>query len=511
MLSQKKIAFIFIFLIINLLGFSQEKTQTPKKIEIIHSNDLEVNEKMGKNVQILRGNVSLKHEDATMFCDSAFFNTAENSFTAMSNVHIVKPSAETDTVHLFGDSLNYVGKEKMAIVRKNVRLTKDSMILTTENLNFDLKTEIGYYFDKGTTINDQDTLKSEFGYFYSRTDELFFKKDVIILSQNYKIYSDTLRHHTKHKISYFFGPTYIVSKENLIYCENGWYNHKNEKCQFQKNAYLQSKHQKLSGDSLFYDRKERIGRAFRNVELLDTVQNIVLKGNVGFYKEKPEESILYNEALFMQISESDTLFLHADTLRSNYDSAGNYRILKAFYKCQLFKKDMQACCDSLVYSFKDSTTEMHRNPVIWNEENQLTADFIKIFSRENKVYRIEMKNAAFIVSQEDSLRFNQVKGRNMIGYLKNNRLYKVDVDANAETVYFAKDGETIIGVNKISSSTMKIYLGNNKIDKIWFYTKPSSTLYPPNQLSPQETLLPDFKWLDKLRPKNKYEIMKKEH
>ena len=170
--------------------------------------------------------------------------------------------------------------------RNHVILKKDSLLLKTDSLDYDLGNNIGYYFNNGVTVNGEDTLKSVFGYYYADDNEFFFKKNVKVINPRFKIISDTLMHNTKTKITYFIGPTDIISDSNFIYCENGWYNHNNNISQFNKNAYLKNKEQKLQGDSLYYNRNLGIGKAFKNVTFTDSIQNIMLKGNYGFRSEE---------------------------------------------------------------------------------------------------------------------------------------------------------------------------------------------------------------------------------
>ena len=157
---MKKI--FFILLLFPFIVFSQENnTDTIKEIEIIHSNVLKTTLKHGPDIKILIGEVELLHDSATMYCDSAYYNSVLNEFIAFSNVHLIKLQP-TDTVQMFGETLHYFGENKKAEVRNNVILTKDSTTLYTDSLNFDLNTDIGYYFEGGRTESGEDTLISDY-------------------------------------------------------------------------------------------------------------------------------------------------------------------------------------------------------------------------------------------------------------------------------------------------------------------------------------------------------------
>jgi hypothetical protein len=151
--------------------------------------------------------------------------------------------------------------------------------------------------------------------------------------------------------------------------------------------------------------------------------------------------------------------------------------------------------------------EMHGQPVVWSEENQLTADYIYILTANNEVEQVNMETNAFIISESDSVRFNQIKGKRMIGLVENRQLVQINVYENGESLYYLKDDDDLlIGSNHITCTNMNIFLKNKQIDRIWFYEKPTALMRPPNRLSASEKELAGFRWEGKHRPKQKDDI-----
>jgi lipopolysaccharide export system protein LptA len=500
-----------------LILFQTTSAQKKKKIQY-KSGVLYTTEELGPDIKVLIDSVVFTHENAKMYCDSALFNPSANFFDAFGNIKVVKPTEERDTVFLYGDTLRYDGDKKLASVRNRVSLLNDSLRLFTDSLDYDLQQDMGYYFDGGITINGDDTISSNYGYYYATQNEFFFKENVVVNNPRFEMYSDTLKHNTEKHISYFFGPSEIFSDENYIYCEDGWYNHDKHLSRFKKNALLRNEEQAIEGQLIVYDRNKGVGEAYTDVTIRDSTQNIILTGNYGYYNEQTDYSLMTDSAVFIQITDTDSLYLHADTIRSFYvDSEGlestkkeeneTYRIVQAYHKTKIFKTNFQAKCDSLVYTFRDSVMELHSDPVIWSEDNQLTADYIYVLTRNSEVEQVNMEENAFIISQTDSLRFNQIKGNRMIGFVEKRQLVQINVYEQGESLYFLKDdNDLLIGSNRITCKDMKIYLKDDAIDRIWFYENPKALMKPPNSLSQSESKLPGFRWEDKQRPKNKYDI-----
>lgn len=499
--SIKVLTLAVLFVLMVLDSIAQKKT----KVELLNANTLEYDESLGKNVRRLIGDVRLKHEDAIMTCDSAYMYAETNSFDAFGNVHIF----QGDSVQLFGDSLKYNGNTRKAQLNGSVKLIDKDMTLTSTNLNYDMKSKMGYYHSGGTIISNKNSinLKSNQGYYFTQSKEFFFKDKVVLKHPQYEMFSDTLKYNTFSEITYFFGPTRIISDSNLIYCENGWYDTRNDVSQYSKNAYLFSKEQKLYGDSLYYDRKGALGKALGNITIIDTVQKIMINGDYAIHYEKGNRSLVTGKTMLTMMFENDSLFLHSDTLLSIFDSTQSNRFIHAFHKVKFYKNDLQGKCDSLVYIMQDSLIRLFYDPVLWSDENQLTAEYFELKMHDGKAEKLEMINSAFIITQEDSVKFNQIKGKNMTGYFVENQLSVVDVREDGETVYYAKEDKGgYIGVNKALSTDIRIYLGNKAVNKITFLKNPKATLYPLEQVKSEELILSGFNWRYAIRPMSKEEI-----
>ena len=490
----------------------QSAAQTNPKIEIVNSNTLEVNETYGPDIKILRGDVAFYHDSAYMYCDSALYNNKENFFKAFGRIHIERLMSDNDTVHLWSDSASYDGNTKLATARRNVKMTRDSMVMLTENLDFDMTANVACYFDGGTTFSGEDTLISDYGHFYPNTNDLKYTKDVEIHNPDYLMRSDTLTYNIKTKISNFIGPTEIISDSDYLYTERGWFNHITDQGQLTKHNYMTSNERRLDADTIFYDRARNYGYGRSNVEITDTVKAIKLLGDEAHYYDQDQKSILTKKALMIYYSDIDTLYLHADTICSYMvpfvdqpDSL--YRMVKANHKTKMFRRDIQAMCDSMVYDFSDSTITMNRNPVIWHNENQITAENMKFYTSNNHIDMVELLNKAFVISQVDSLNhYNQIFGKNMVAYLDSNIIQEVEVISEANTVYYTVEDSIATGMNIISSQDMNIHFTKGKVDKIWFYKKPKGTIYPLEGLTKRQQFLDGFVWYDKHRPHKRDDV-----
>ena len=501
----KAVKYLFIFAMILVWSLQQIHAQKTTKVKLIRANELLMDDHFNKDIQRLIGNVVMLHDSTYFYCDSAWLNRKANNFLAFSKVHIVV----SDTLEIFGDSLIYDGATRVADLHGNVKLVDNRATLTTNHLTYDRKTRIAYYYTGAVIVSDSNVLTSRVGHYYTDDKEVYFRDQVVLTNPDYVMKSDTLKYNTVSKTSWFFGPSTIVGEEDSIYCEDGWYNTELDVSRLKRNVFVQHNEQILMGDTVFYRRSPRYGMAESNVVLHDTDQDVYVMGHFAEYDEDLNYAFVTDSALAIMPEKKDSLFLHADTMWMLTNDRGKAQLMKAYYKVKYFRQDLQGMCDSLVYHFSDSTIIMYNEPVMWSEENQLTSDSVTIVIRNNEIDSMVLHGSCFIISEDDSIydHYNQIKGLTMIAYFKDNELVKIKVTGNAETLYFLREEDrSLIGIQKAISNRMIIYLDSNQIRGFTYIDKPDGAIHTVDELSEQDLILRDFKWLDDRRPLKKEDI-----
>lgn len=458
------------------------------------------------DVQVIKGNVRFRHDNALLYCDSAYFYEKANSFDAYSNVRIV----QGDTLFVYGDVLYYDGNLKLARLRKNVRMENRKTTLTTDSLNYDRITNFAYYYTGGKIVDDENTLTSVWGQYSTSTNQALFKNSVNLVNDNFTLTSDSLRYNTKTNVANIIAPSHIVyDKETDIDTQSGWYNTATEHMMLLERSLITQKDGKtITGDTIFYDKNQKFGEVFTNVVMNDTVQKTTLRGNYIYYNELTENGIAADSALLTDWSGKDTMYVHADTLFTLKDSV--YDVMRGKHNVRLFRVDVQGICDSLLYSTRDTLMHMYGEPVLWSEKNQISGDYVKIFTGNQSVDSIYVENNAIIVQREDTSYFNQISGKDIKAYVDSGNLKRVFVSGNAETIYFPRDEKdsTFIGINKTESSYVMIHFRDKKVERIVLTTVSSGVIYPVDQLSGGDLFLKNFFWIEEERPKSPEDVLK---
>lgn len=498
----------YIFLLsIAFFALTNIVAQQKSRVNIEHADSFKYNAKFGKDIQRLIGNVVIRQDSTLFYCDSAYINEVKNSFEAFSNVHI----KVNDTVDVYGRRMLYDGNTKIAELFDSVKLIDKNTVLTTDHLIYNRITKTALYDAGGKIVNKDNILVSRWGLYFTKIRTFHFRDDVVLTNPDQETYSDTLIYNTNNETAYFLGPTVIRGKESIIYCENGWYDTKNDISKLVKRPSITNADQTIVADSLYYDNNTFFGKAMGNVEIIDTLYKVIITGRQGEFWDKQGKAYVTDSAIAITYDKYDSLFIHADTMWLNFDNDRKAKMMRAYYGVRFYREKLQGKCDSLSYDMKDSTIRLYEKPVLWSGKNQLTADSIAIAVSGNRADSLMMYNTAFIVSKDTAETFNQIRGKNMVAYFVKNELAKINVNGNAQTVYYVREEDGyLIGIDLAESSNMTIRIKNSEIQTISYQTSVDEDMFPEKELTENETRLKDFSWQKELRPLDKMDIFREE-
>lgn len=462
------------------------------------------------DAQIVTGNVQFRHDSVYMYCDSACYYDRTSSFEAFGNVRM----EQGDTLFLYGDRLYYDGLTQIAQMRENVRMENRTTTLLTDSLNYDRVYGLGYFFDGGTMMDDQNVLTSEWGEYSPQTKQSVFNYNVRLVNPQFTLTSDTLRYNTASKVADIVGPSDIWSDGNHIWSEKGAYNTVTGKADLYDRSVLTSGERRLTGDTLLYDRTTGVGEAFSRMVMTDTVNRNMMTGEYGYYNELTKSAFATDSAVAVDWSQGDSLYLHADTLRMetfHLDTDSMFREMRAYHRVRFFRTDVQGTADSLVFSTLDSCLTMYRDPIVWNGNQQLVGEVMKVYMNDSTIDWSHIIGQALSVErlQNDSTLYNQVSGKEIKSYFSGGEMKKTEVIGSVRVVYYPMDSDsTLIGMNVSETSKLEIYLENQKIERMVMSPKSSGTLYPMTQIPVGKDKLDNFVWFDYIRPRDRYDIFR---
>ncbi|MCH2045370.1 MAG: hypothetical protein MK212_14735 [Saprospiraceae bacterium] len=493
----------------------------------------------------LQQDVVLQDSSTTMFTDILYYDLNTKIARYPTGTLI-----ESDSAKLVSKSGYYNANTNLAYFNDSVAVTHPKYKLhAVDTLSFDTQREIAYFHGPTTIYNTERVIYCERGYYDSQNNQAEFSQNAFYSSnsdgkqenaeadriiydgstESYQLlgnayFKDEAQEGTADSILYdgrteqydfrgnprFFNSSDTTSNQSIESKQTS-YDPETKVISFEGDVRVEDKGQLLLSDSLNYNKDSKQGTAIGNVIWQDSTSGTNIFSGKAYYDNKNDILIADQHPVLVTPIDKDSLWITSDTLYSIADTIGkDARQLRAYHQVRIFKEDMQGICDSLVYSDADSIFHMYGNPVLWVDSVQFTADTIRIHLRNKKIHRVDMRQKSFITNTDDNVYFNQIKGKDVTAYFRNNRLATMRIDGNGETVYYAKDGENrFMGVNDIDCSRMVMYFKENQIQQIKFIGAPKAVLHPMGQVDHKKLRLEGFKWFENKRPKSKREILGK--
>ncbi|SHG21436.1 OstA-like protein [Flavobacterium defluvii] len=486
----------------------KKNAQAPKKINIEHSDYLDVDQETAPDAVLLTGNVKVNHDGVVLTCNKAYYFQKENYLKAFGNVQLV----QGDTLFLNSKYAEYNGNMKKAFATGNAVMTSPDATLQTDTINFDRNTQEVFYNTKGTIVNKDNTLVSKSGKYFVTEKKFQFLTEVTITNPKYVIKSNHLDYYSNSGHTYLLGPSTITSKANYIYTERGFYDTKKNLAHFLRKSYIKYDDRLIEGDSLFYNRNTEFASATRNVKITDSINKGLVKGHYAEIYKLKDSMFVTKRAVAINLVENDSVYIHGQKLMVT--GKEGERILRAFKNVRFYKTDMSGKCDSIHSNSKTALTKLIGNPILWNGDSQITGDVMHLIGDNNtrKLDSLKVINNTFLISKDTlGTGYNQVKGLNLFGKFKEGKLHDVDVVKNTEVVYFMRnDANELIGINKNVSSKINLILENNAVETITFFNRVDGDIFPEEDLPENARKLRGFVWRGDERIKSKDDIFSAE-
>lgn len=492
---MKKLLIALFLICFSTLVFGQTEVEK-RQINIVYGANFTKDEAKYPGASIFSKDnrqVQFEHQGADLWCDLAIFYQKENRLIAAGNIRL----QQGDSVNMTSKRIDYDGNLKLAKAKEDVVLRNSDMTLRTDTLYFDRAVQEAYYNTSGTVVDSANTLTSEIGKYFMEIKKYQFLDSVFIRNPEYTLESERLDYYTNSKNAYMYGPSTITGEAYKIYCERGYYDTKIESGYGIKNTKINYNNRIIEGDSVYFDKASEFASATNNIKVTDTINNGVIEAHYAeVFKAKDSVFATYR-AVSKSLVEQDTLYMHGDTLMIT--GKPEDRIIRAFRNSKFYKTDLSGKCDSIHFEQRTGITQLIKNPVMWNVENQMTGDSIhfKFDMETEKLDSMKVINNAFIISLDSISKtgYNQAKGKDMFGKFIENELKIVDLVKNTEVIYYMyNDDQELVGINKTICSAIRMTMANNDIEEIKFITNPDGDIFPDKDLPLNSRKLKGFIW-----------------
>lgn len=492
-----------------------QKNGPAEKVKLVHSDFFQKSLEKYSGNPFFKGNVQFVHQGSILTADEVIFYQDQNFVKAIGNVKLQNADGSVIT----SGEMEYDGNTQKGIARKKVLLVDPGQTIETETLYYDRLSNKAYFNTGGTITKDGNVMYTKSATYDLNSRIIDFTGNVRIDNAEYTVEGINIVQNQNTNTATFNGATTITNKKNpsnLIYTEKGTYNMNSKEVYLKKNSRIHYNGKILTGDDLYFNQITGFGTGKGNVTLRDPLENRYMKGGYGEIFEKKDSAMMTDKPYAVKILEKDSMYFSAERILAyqkldSLDPLQKKSFLRAYKKARMFKTNIQVRADSLSFNETDGVMHLDGKPIAWSGEKQVTGDKIEAyFDTENEfIDSLKVIGNAFAISKADSLNlkdeFNQVKGKLMTIYYKNNEISLAKVIGNAQAITYADDQNEKtkeverIGVALSTCGTIEAEFEDRKVQIISCNIGANTEIYPMSLIKNEQRFFPDFNWNTKDR------------
>ncbi|HRP32053.1 MAG TPA: OstA-like protein [Agriterribacter sp.] len=490
----------------------------------------------------LRDQVKLSDGKATLTTNELEYDLSTKTGSYQNNGKIV-----TATSILTSKEGYYYADTKDAYFRKEVRLTDPEYTMATDTLLYNVNSEVATFVSP-TTINDgKSIIRTSDGYYDMKLGVANFGKRPVIEDSTQYFTADNIRFDKTTGDGHAEGNfVYIDTAQGVsLFSEKSDFNRDTKIVLATGKPVMILKQENdsifISGDSLYSGiMLDTLYQKDSSTSVTDTSRGKFVASaqdsrspapeiNQDTTLHQPENArisksldkpvlarsnqvlpAINNEANDSLVQSAKTLS-RRDSLKASpllkVDRVDSVRFFQAFHHVRIFSDSMQAVCDSMYFSAKDSVFRLYTNPIVWAKESQITGDTIYLYTKNKKPEHIEVLENAFSISRSNDSFYNQIKGNVINGFFKDGEIEHITAKGSAESLYYLQDDDSAYtGANYAQADLINLYFIKKELDKITWLYDVKGGFYPVTQVPEERRIFRNFRWEEGRRPKTRMEL-----
>lgn len=418
----------------------------------------------------------------------------------------------------------YFSKDGLFSFRDSVQMYADSVFITTQRLDYHTETDVAVVKENTVAWKDSSMLFANSGKFFRRSNLFDFDKDGYIFTPEQELWADRLMYYRNTGNADLFRNVQVLDTVNksIAMADKVIYRPDEEKIELTESPVV-AMYSEEDGkvDTLFlaanlircYSKvmagidsseiaaaQERLSLSgIDPIAIHDNERKAARKKTKGSGAAPEKESGMVKDTMLVQMQDTLAPVPVADTSKVNF--------IDAYHNVRFYRSDVQGMCDSLVYTGIDSMARFYSRPVMWQaEKNQFSADSIQAQIQGGSLKKINLLDNAFIISQEDTVHYNQIKSTEMAAWFRDNELYRFDALGGVTALFYMQEDSVITLMDREECKMMTVKIKDNEVQRTRSIGELKQNVFPVYNLPMQEQRLKGFEWRGQERPVTRYDI-----
>lgn len=482
-----------------------------------------------------RHNVILTHNQMRLYCDSLDYDRLYELGYFFNGGRLVDGDNTLES-----EWGQYSPPTHEAVFNYNVDMRTPKSTLVSDTLHYNTETGWARIVGPSNVDNGDNHIYSENGSYDTRGERVYLLDRSIVSNKGISIEADSLYYQSDSTLSKGFGNVVYIDRDNrnelrgnyLLYSDSlgyaeaadsamcvdysqpdTFYIHADtfklftyyydldslQAVQAHQDSLLAAKRKKQSPDSL--------SLALMSDSLRATLPDSLRASFPDSLHASLPDSLRASspDSLFASHTPFATDSLAATPAPAPVDST--WREVRAYNHVRAYRRDIQAVCDSMVFISKDSCMTMYKDPILWQEGQQLLGEEIKAWVNDSTIDSTHVIRQALSVELVDSMCYNQVTGALMRSFFVKGQMDRSIVEGNVLVNYFPFDEDSLmIGMIHAEGTLLQLFMGKKSVDQIKFIGQVDGCMHPLALIQPNVRYLENFQWFDYVRPVSKEDI-----
>ena len=482
-----------------------------------------------------RHNVILTHNQMRLYCDSLDYDRLYELGYFFNGGRLVDGDNTLES-----EWGQYSPPTHEAVFNYNVDMRTPKSTLVSDTLHYNTETGWARIVGPSNVDNGDNHIYSENGSYDTRGERVYLLDRSIVSNKGISIEADSLYYQSDSTLSKGFGNVVYIDRDNrnelrgnyLLYSDSlgyaeaadsamcvdysqpdTFYIHADtfklftyyydldslQAVQAHQDSLLAAKRKKQSPDSL--------SLALMSDSLRATLPDSLRASFPDSLHASLPDSLRASspDSLFASHTPFATDSLAAAPAPAPVDST--WREVRAYNHVRAYRRDIQAVCDSMVFISKDSCMTMYKDPILWQEGQQLLGEEIKAWVNDSTIDSTHVIRQALSVERVDSMCYNQVSGALMRSFFVKGQMDRSIVEGNVLVNYFPFDEDSLmIGMIHAEGTLLQLFMGKKSVDQIKFIGQVDGCMHPLALIQPNVRYLENFQWFDYVRPVSKEDI-----
>ncbi|MGM0506220.1 MAG: OstA-like protein [Bacteroidota bacterium] len=382
----------------------------------------------------------------------------------------------------------------------DVRLASDQVTIEADSAwQYQNRNRIDAFNIQITT--DQETIWADTLHYNTITEFSQFRGRVILHSGDHRLFSETVDVDRISNLTFFHSPVRFEDERGVLIAQTGSYNQERERGTFQGQVQLSDSTQYLEADTLRMDRLADNYELHGTVYAIDFEEEVTLAGKF-LEADSTGRRLLEGDAWMMQLRQvrQDSTHLFAD--RILLQEQDTTQTLDATGQVRLWNSEWSAVADSLHYRSDQELFRLWSNPILWQDDLQLTGPEIEAQFLNDQIQTLSSWPQPVAVMEEDSIgRFHQVSGDSLVARFDGGEISRMDVIRQNDLIYqqLNEQGEPDGLIDLTADGTLRLHFEAGELSRFRATENVDGT-WQPEDSTLTERRLDRFQWNPELRP-----------